>query len=358
MQTLLKQLKDNRDELCVTLIVNTHRTHPENEKDELALKNLMKKAESRLVELLDKKGAAPYLEKLQQLAEKNDHRHNLESLILFVSNSIAEAVKLPISVTNRVIIDTTFATRDLIRAEHEQEAYYLLVLSKNEARLIEALNDTVVSEIKGDFPHKNETLFNTSKHDRHTAGADEKMIKEFFNRTDKLVQKAIKDHRLPVFVVADERNFTHFMEVADQKDRYVSRVIKQRGDEEAAAHHLVKSAWADVHAYNREKNARRIEDFQKAVSSGKVLSDPGEIWKAIIEGRGQTLFVKKGLFKPAVILENGIKIVAENEKTEPNVIEDIIDEMIEHNLNYGGDTVFIEDDSLEKHQGLALVTRY
>lgn len=358
MQTLLKKLKDASDKLCITLIANTHRTHPENEKDTLALKNLIKEAESKLNENFDKKTVAAFVDKMQQLAESIDHRQNLESLVMFVNSSIATYIRLPIAVSERVVIDTTFATRDLIRAEHEQEAYYLLVLSKKEARLVEALNDSVVQEIKGDFPYKNETLFHTDTHKRNTAGAEDKMIQEFFNRTDKLVQKAIKDHRLPVFIIAEDRNFTHFMEIADRKEQYISRVIKHRGDEQAAAHHLVKAVWEEVRTFNREKNAERIADFQKVESNGKVLSDPGDIWKAILEGRGQTLFVKRGLFLPAILLEDGIKIVSEEQKNQANVIEDIIDEMIEHNLNFGGDAVFVEDDSLQEHQGLALVVRY
>ncbi|HZH70085.1 MAG TPA: hypothetical protein VFD80_06520, partial [Flavobacteriaceae bacterium] len=315
-------------------------------------------AELKLNENFDKKTVAVFTDKMQQLAESIDHRQNLESLVVFVNNSIAEYIRLPIAVSQRVILDTTFATRDLIRAEHEQEAYYLLVLSKNEARLIEALNDMVVREVKGEFPHENETLYITDRHKRNTAGADDKMIQEFFNRTDKLVQRAIDKNRLPIFVVADERNFVHFMDVADHKEHYVSRIVKHHGDEKTTAPQLVKTAWAEVQAFNREKNAQRITDFKKASESGKILSDPNDIWKAILEGRGQILFVKKGLFMPAIILDEGIKIVTEQYKDQVNSVDDIIDEMIEHILNFGGDAVFVEDDSLQQYQGLALVVRY
>lgn len=358
MNTLLKKIKNIQAEACVTIICNTHRTHPENEGDPLRLKNLVKNAKERLYNDYEKRFVWPIMEKLNALVESIDHRQNLESLLIFVNNEMAEYTRLAVNVTDRVVIDSTFATRDLVRAEHEQEAYYVLVLSRNNARLIEAMNDKAVAEIKGNFPYKNETLFNTNKQERHTAGSDEKLIEEFFNRVDKEVQAAIKDHPLPVMIIADERNYTHFMNVADKKDMYMGYLNKNRGDETAKIHHLVDDVWPLVHEINRKRNAERIEELGRAVGSGKFLSDINDIWKAILEGRGQTLFVKKGYFQPGIINGNNIELVDTFEKDQKGVCDDVIDEMIEHNLSFGGDTVFKSGDVLEKFQNLALITRY
>jgi len=40
----LKQLTDEKGNLCVTISLNTHRTHPENAQDEILLKNLIKQS--------------------------------------------------------------------------------------------------------------------------------------------------------------------------------------------------------------------------------------------------------------------------------------------------------------------------
>jgi hypothetical protein len=146
MNIKLKKLKDIISESCVTIILNTHRTKPDNEKDPLTLKNLIKDAEQRLYADEDKRDAKTLVERLQDLESKIDHRNNLESLILFVNEDIAEYTRLPIAVEDRVVIDHTFATRDLIRALHHETNYYVLVLSQQKVRLIEAFNDKVVAQ--------------------------------------------------------------------------------------------------------------------------------------------------------------------------------------------------------------------
>lgn len=358
MNKLFKKIKNINTEGCVTIVCNTHRTHPENEGDPIRLKNLVKEVEERLYNTYDKRFVLPLMEKLNSLLESIDHRQNLESLIIFANNDFIEFTRLAINVTDRVVIDNTFATRDLVRAEHEQAAYYVLVLSRNEARLIEAMNDKAVMEIKGNFPFKNETLFNTDKQERHTAGSDDKLIEEFFNRVDKEVQNTVKVQPLSVMILADERNYTHFMKVADKKEKYLGFLNKNRGDENAKINHIIEEVWPRVREINRKRNTQRLEELEKAVGTGKYVSDIHDIWRAILEGKGQTLFVKKGYFQPALISGNEIILVDKIEIDQKTVCDDVIDEMIEHNLNLGGDTVFVEGDQLEKFQNLALITRY
>lgn len=161
MNITLKELKDIVSENCVSIILNTHRTSPDNKKDVLTLKNLIKEAEERLLANENKRDAQKLVQRLLDLEAKIDHSQNLESLILFVNENIAEYTRLPVSVDNRVIIDDTFATRDLIRALHQEINYYVLVVSRQKTRLIEAFNDKVVREIGNPFPIENTQLYST-----------------------------------------------------------------------------------------------------------------------------------------------------------------------------------------------------
>lgn len=159
-------------------------------------------------------------------------------------------------------------------------------------------------------------------------------------------------------IIADERNYTHYMNVAGRKEMYMGYLNKNRGDEEAKIHHIIDDVWPEVHEINRKRNAERVEELGRAVGSGKFLSDINDIWRAILEGRGQTLFVRKGYFKPGIISGNEIELVDKMERYQKGVCDDVIDEMIEHNLTFGGDTVFLSGDELDKFQNVALITRY
>jgi hypothetical protein len=355
MDNILKKIKDIQAEACVTIILNTHRTRPDNEKDPLVLKNLVKEAEQRLYETYEKRFVWPIMDNLNKLVEKIDHQQNLESLIVFVNQKTAEYTRLPVKVVDRVIIDNTFATRDLVRAMHQESSYYVLVLSRQNARLIEAYNDKVVTELGGDFPIKN-NLYTTDRQDLSSNKGTDNLIEEFFNRVDKVVQVAIKDNPLPILLATETRNVHHYTKVADKKHTIIGDINRNRDDEKA--HHIIPDAWEVVKAKNKERIAARIAELHKAVGAGKFLSDLTEIWNAIQHGRGQTLFIKKGYFQPAIMQNDKVMPIDKIEKDQKDVIDDIVDEMIEFNLSFGGDNVFIEGDELQKFNNLALITRY
>jgi hypothetical protein len=356
MNQVLKNLKDIFADPCVTIVLNTHRTKPDYLKDGLVLKNLQKQAEERLMNDYDKRFVRKLIAKLSDLTEKIDHSHNLESLVVFVNEEIAEYTRLPIPVEDRVVVDHTFATRDLVRAMHHQESYYVLVISRDKARLIEASSDKVVEEIGRPFPIENKKLYTTDRLKLSTAQGQDNLTEEFFNQVDKIFQAVWKDHPLPVLVCTEERNFHHYQKVADKKDIIIGHLNKNRLDEKP--HHIVEEAWPIVHQNNRKKNEQRLAELGKATGEGKLLSDLNDVWKAVNEGRGQTIFVQKDYFQPARVLNGQIHPVGPEEADLKGVVDDIIDEIIELNLQYGGDAVYLTEEHLKDFRGLALIARY
>ena len=88
------------------------------------------------------------------------------------------------------------------------------------------------------------------------------------------------------------------------------------------------------------------------------MSDTNEIWNAIKTGRIQTLFIEQGLFQPAVISDSGITYVSEEFRDEKGIIDDIYDELIAANMDFGGDVVFLPKGELSKFNGFGAITRY
>ncbi len=357
MNIKLKELKDIISESCVTIILNTHRTSPDNKKDSLTLKNLVKEAEARLYADENKRDARVLVGRLKDLASEIDHNHNLESLVLFVNEDVAEYTRLPIAVENRVVIDHTFATRDLVRALHLQTNYYVLVLSQQKVRLIEAFNDKVVNEIGNPFPIENTQFYSTNKAELSNASRQTNLVAEFFNRVDKELNKVRKENSLPVLICTEESNYHEYLKIADQKQSiYDSYLNKNRVDEKA--HAIVTEAWKIVQDYTIEKNNARKAELQKAVSQNKFLSDTNEIWQAIKQGRIQTLFIEQGNFQAAVWEDDHIKYVSDNLRDRKEVVDDVYDELIEANMNFGGDVVFLPKGELSDFNGFGAITRY
>lgn len=351
----LKKAASVRGEACVTITLNTHRTAPDYLKDPILLKNLLKDAETRLIDEFDKKVAETVMAKLNAIADKIDHAHNLESLVLYANEEVSGHAKLPVAVTDRVSVDDHFTTRDLVRAMQQGAEYYILWLNRHSARLIRAFNSQVVDEIKGEFPIKNSVAVTDSA--KQVVDRDYgQLIKEYFNRVDKALVRALNADPLPVVLATEARNVDHYRAIAD-RPAFLKGAFNPSHDDLKPLH-LVEEAWKAYGPIVRERYNERVTMLEKAVSSGKLHSDHNDVWQAINEGRGDTLFVKEGLFQPAMIVNEGIELLPESERERHGAVDDIINEMINRNLAYGGDTVFVEGDELDRFNGLALVTRY
>lgn len=357
MNTTLKEIKDIRSENCITIIATTHRTKPDYLNDGLRLKNLIKEAEDRLMADTTKRNAKSLVEKLNKLAAEIDHSQNLESLMLFVNDEVAKYTRLPITVEDRVVIDDTFATRDLVRAMHLETHYYILVLSQEKIRLIEAMNDKIIQEIGSPFPFENTQYFSKNRAANAIASRQTSLIAEYFNQADKRVNDVRKDNPLPVLICGLEENHNEYIKVADKKHS-IFDVFLSKNKINDTAHSIVAESWEIVKDFLIQKNNERKLELKKAVGENKFLSDTNEIWKAISEGRIQTLFIEQGLFQPAVMKDDEIVYVSNEERNDTGVIDDIYDEMIEANMDFGGDVVFLPKGELTKFNGFGAITRY
>lgn len=355
LKKTLQRIKRIASDPCVSILLTTHRTHPANAQDPINLKNLLNEAEERLLGAHDKRHAGAVIERLRDAAAAIDHQTNMEGLAIFANTDMAEVVKLPVAVTDRVIIDRNFATRDLIRAVQGIEHYLILTISGHQSRLIEAYRDQVITEFGPGhpFPIANR-LYNTHADQRSQANTEENLMREFCNRVDKAMQEVQSGHALPVILAGDERNLAFFLEVADRRERYIGRITGS--PDERKANELTTRAFAEVQRIADERRTGAMDRIGKAQGAGLLLDDLGDIHRAVREGRGDTLFVEEGYFQPAHI--HGDVVTLHTTVGEPGVIDDLVDEVAEEALRHGGHVVFLPSGSLEKLGKACLVARY
>ena len=92
------------------------------------------------------------------------------------------------------------------------------------------------------------------------------------------------------------------------------------------------------------------------MSRNRLVAGLGEIWLAIREGRGETLFVEKGYFQPAIVEDDLVIPVGWSD--QPDVVPDIVDELIEDQMRRQGKVSFLPDGFLEEWGRIVLKTRY
>jgi hypothetical protein len=355
LKKTLKELKRIEAEPCVSVLLNTHRTHPANAQDPINLKNLLREAEERLLAEYDKRHVWPVMEQLNAAAASVDHNTNLDTLALFATHDMHRVVKLPVGTTDRVIIDHNFATRDLMRALQAGDHYYILTLSGHQSRLIEAYADSALREFSAGhaFPIPNR-LYNTHQDQRAQANVEEDLRREFCNRVDKALLEVHKDSPLPVMLAGDDRNVAFYREVADKPGIIIGHI--SGSPDEQTPRELAEKAHGELRRLREAARAEALARIGRAQGAGRLIDDIGDMFRAAGEGRGEVFFAEEGFFQPARI-EGDVVAVHEDPKA-PGVMDDIVDEIAERTLGRGGEVVFLPNGSLAPYRGACMVTRY
>lgn len=357
LKKLLQELGAEVSNPCVTVSLNTHRTHPDNAKDEIVIKNLLKEAEDRVVKEFDKREVAELLNKISTVQSEINVNYNLDSLHLFLSNNTKEIVKTPWPLhQNKVHISQTFAIRPLIKTISRSEPYLIMLLSRSGVHLYEAINDGITQEVKNeDFPFS-ENTHTTSLPDRKSDSVHlDDLVREYFNKIDKALVKVYIETDLNCVVVCTTDNYSQLTQVADRPNIYLGYVAIDYNN--SAPHQIVQQTWKLMEKLQQQHNAEGIEEVKEAVSSGNVLTDLQEIYQAAIDGRGDLLIVHQDFAQPVLMTgERTFDLIKDS--TTPGAIDDITSNIAWAVLEKKGRTIFTTQDEIKEIGEIVLKTRY
>lgn len=354
---LLQQVKGYPS---LTLTIPTHRTSPDNQQDPIRLKNVIKTATVRLLDEFGKREVEPLLTRLEHLVGRINFRQTLDGLAVFVNRDFARAFHLPFSLKERVIVDETFFTRDLVFAMNRTPRYWVLALSEKPTRLFQATRDDLIEIDEDGFPMLHEGPggeeplpggYGIEK----SSYRDEKH-RQFFRKVEAALKPFLADDPLPLVVVGVERFLSFFDEVTAHRRMVLTTVTGSH--DKTSPHDLGKLVWPDVKARFAEQRDKVMDELEKAISERKFVSTVGEVWRLAQEGRGRLLLVEEDYHYPARVDETGMHITPADDTTAPDVIDDAVDEIIEKVLEKQGQVQFVDNGKLKDHQRIALILRY
>lgn len=353
----LKKLASEKNSPCVTISLNTHRTHPDNANDTLKLKNLLKEAEDRVIAEFGKRSVVSLLEKIETVADEIDVNYNLDSLHIFLSNDTQEIVKSAWPTSHEEVhISDSFAVRSIIKSYNRSESYLLMLLSQSGVQLYEALNDAIIQEIRNnDFPFSENQLINSNKERSSDSKYLDDLVREFLNKVDKALVKVHNETDLNCVVICTEDNYSRLLQVADKPSVYLG--YSPVDYNKTATGQIVKQSWAIVKSHQKERRSKAIEEMKEAVAHGKVLTDLQEIFQASIDGRADLLIVHQD-FSQSVIMTSDRTFELTNDRTSQNAIDDITSNIAWEVLSKKGRVFFTTQDEIKELGNIVLRTRY
>lgn len=363
---IFNQLNAPHAHPAISIFIPTHRTFPDNQQDAIALKNAIKELENRLTNdvTLDKAEAQSIMQRIEQSVQEHDHNYNLDTLAIFATPEQVEKVKFPFQVKPRIIIDQSFATRDILREINHAVHYYIVVISRTNARLLEVFNDQLLHEFDHDdelqglkFPIENMHFYTTNAADRANVTKEDNYLKEFLNRVDKSVQEVYNSNPLPIIVVGDERNVGFYQQVSDHPAAIINTVTNSP-NLEAEARLIIENVQEAITEYRNQQQQSIQDEINQARNRNVLLEDLSSIYRAAHEGRIQQVFVRKGYIQPAVVDEDTLHVDIDEKDSSLHTTDDVVDDILSTVIRHGGKTHFVVPAYLPENVDILADTRY
>lgn len=353
----LNKLAIERSNPCVTISMNTHRTHPDNANDIIGLKNLLSEAKNRVIKEFGKRDASELLIKIDALGEEIDSNHNLDSLHIFISNSTKEIIRSPLPTQKDTVnVSNSFAIKPLIKVINQTVEYYILLLSQSGVKLLLAINDKIIEEIiNDDFPFTENPHSIDNKEKLSDGKKVDNMLGEYFNEVDKALVKVSNHSGLNCLVICTDNNYSRLMHVADKPSIYYGYAKINYND--ITDKNLASQAWEIVKGIHYEIKEKAIAEMQEAVGYGKVLTNVSEIYQAAKEGRGDLLIVHND-YVQSVKMTGEFTLDIVNDLSKEEAIDDIISEIAWEVISKDGRAFFVNQENIKTLGDITLKIRY
>jgi hypothetical protein len=349
----VRRLAKERHPMSLSLLLATTPAPRMGAQDRERLLALVRDAERRLLDEDDRGGAAQLGRRLREAAVRAASRPTDTGLAVLVTPSEARVFHLRVRPVDRVILDPSFATRDLVRSAAEDPAFLLLVIDGRSARLLEYDQRYVRPVLAHDFPIVRPEV---SRRDRGHVGALDGPRREarlaFLRKVDSRLSARLADRALPVVLAASERTSAEFLAIT--RGRRVSAVLRT-GTTGLALTELEARARAALADHVTDRTAAALDTIHVRLRQRRAASGLAEAWAAVLQVDPELLVVERS-YAAAVALEgSGFRLADDPE--EPGVIDDAVDELIEVVLARGGQVVMVPDGALAHHGRLALAVQ-
>ncbi len=354
----LKSLQSIKEYPSVSILMPTHRHFPENQQDPIRLKNLAKRAETRLLAEFSKGEVKAITDKINEIIEGIDLNHLLDGLAIFVNSKFSRKYLFQFPVKERAAVDNTFLTRDIVFAINRTQPYYVLVLGDKMTKIFNGVRDNLNEIVYNGFPVHNkfrQMLENTEEihtNDRLSDNIEKK--RNYFREVEKEFKKLNVDSH-PFAVAGVEENIGTFKDTTGINNLLTS--LKGSYDKTSAPE-LAKLIWPEVKKGFAEIRDKVLKQLDEAISCKKAAMGIDEVWKAANEGRGEILIVETNYQFPAKLDDTGLQLVPVEPDNGIEIMDDAVDEVIEIVLNKGGKVYFAENGKLEEKNKIALILRY
>jgi hypothetical protein len=374
----LRTLTNREQGPCVSIYLPTHAVPTETEQDRIRLKNLLGRAEKSLVDSGLRSPVAKALLKPAEelLLRKFFWRGQQDGLAVFLAADFFHYYPVPLKVPELAVVSERFHVKPLLELLGESE-FYILALSQNEVRLLQASRFSV-SEV--DLEGVPRSLAEALKYDQpeshlqfHTGtqktggerpamfhgqgvGSDDagSNLLRFCQQLDRGLHNILRQERAPLVVASVDYILPVFAEASSYAHLLPKGITGN--PEGLSPEELHRQAWPLVEPYFNQTLKEAEARYRELAGTGKTSHDLKEILAAACGGRVEVLFMAVSQQEWGVYdaRENTLQRFPE---AQPNA-EDLLDVAARQTLFNGGTVFSVEPQAIPDGPPLAAVLRY
>jgi hypothetical protein len=337
-KALLTELQHQRGYPCITVLINTTPGEALTTNEVDTAFRFAGEADTRLDGDVNDGLRSELISRLTDLIAAQTNQRAARSLALCVSPDYTAAVRLGRPVDQRLIIDDTFATRDLVADLNRTAHYRVITVSERTTRLLIGDRQRLVEQLDDTWPL--------------TRGADESPT-AWARNVARHLRDEHRHHPLPTVVAGVQRSVRQVV----TPELFETIGFIPGNHDRSSWMELHTAAWPLVTDWLRDDHHRAMTRLDQAMSNNRYAAGIDEIWPLANEGRIDTLIVEED-YAMAARIDHNNQLHPADDPHHPEVNDDIIDDTIEAVLLRGGSTVIAGPAALERHQRIAAILRY
>lgn len=377
------ELANYKTECCISIFLGTHASGVEvNEHfDPINFKNQLQEVIRRLSEKGHDQG---YIERLLEpgfdlIRNNNFWTESSPGLAVFIADGFFKYIKMPVVPTEELVIEPTFYVTPLIPVMASKEYFYLLVISKQCAKLfkadawgiqivpVEGLPQSI-EEVKR-LSGSDAKTFRTGESGRrapgvsqpgaiHGAGggnADGKdNILTYFEAVDDILwDKVLNKENVPLLLAGVEYEIPIYKSACDYHNIWPEALTGNRERQETTV--LYHEAKQLMQPYFEQRVTKALELYMNNSANSKTSSIAADVIPATYYSQVSHLFVCKGAHIWGTFDEMSNELQFDD---APGNGEDLIDNAVVKTLANGGEVFLLDKEMMPAETQMAAIMRF
>lgn len=343
---------------CISVFMATEPDVLFGPEDQARAAALVHQCVERLEFEMSAEQAEAEVEAFASLTSCIDGQRSGSGLAFFVGPEGRAVYRLATSVEDRIVIDPTFATRDLARALYLHPAYRVLVMGTATARLFVGsgarLREVKSPELPIDLrvtAAKLDTRGHRLEAERSTR--ERQLQGSFVRRVAVAVSGDVDSVGLPMIVLAP----ASLVAVVKREPLLDPVHIVTGSHDRAKASRLIELARPGLDLHLQQQRVRALERLDVAVRQRRSAVGVHHVWTSAKREDIETLIVDETFRYPAWTTLGGQSLVRAFSADMPDVLDDAVDEIIEMVQRVDGAVIFVAEGTLGTDQIAAIRLR-